>query len=62
MNINLYDKVLLKDKREGIVIEIYKTNEAYEIEFMVDNTGEYPEYETETIRYEDIELVIEEEQ
>lgn len=58
MSIKLYDKVLLKDKREGIVIEIYKPNEAYEIEFMVDNTGEYPEYETETIKHEEIEEVI----
>lgn len=60
MDIKLYDKVILKDKREGIIIEIYELDKAYEIEFMVDNTGEYPEYETETIRHEDIEKVIEE--
>ena len=58
MDIKLYDKVLLKDKREGIIIEIYETNKAYEIEFMIDNTGEYPEYETETIKQEDIVEVI----
>lgn len=58
MSIKLYDKVLLKDKREGVVIEIYEANKAYEIEFMVDDTGEYPEYETETIKYEDIAEVI----
>ena len=58
MSITLYDKVLLKDKREGIVIEIYEPNKVYEIEFMVDDTGEYPEYETETIRHEDIEEII----
>ncbi len=58
MDIKLYDKVLLKDKREGIIIEIYESNKAYEIEFMIDNTGEYPEYETETIKQEDIVEVI----
>lgn len=54
----MYDKVRLKDKREGVIIEIYKPNEAYEIEFMVDDTGIYPEYETETIRQEEIQEVI----
>ncbi|MBR3133386.1 MAG: hypothetical protein IKG42_04905 [Clostridia bacterium] len=58
MEIKLYDKILLKDKREGVIIEIYKQGEGYEVEFMVDNTGEYPEYETETIKHEDIEKVI----
>lgn len=50
MDIKLYDKVLLKDKREGIVIETYEPKKAYEIEFMIDDTGDYPEYETETIK------------
>ena len=59
MDIKLYDKVLLKDKRQGIVIEIYEPQKAYEIEFLVDNAGEYPEFETETIKYEDIEKVVE---
>lgn len=59
MKLKLYDKVLLKDKREGIIIEIYEPYKAYEIEFLVDNTGEYPEYETETIMYNEIEKVIE---
>lgn len=58
MEIKLYDKVLLKDKREGIIIEIYKQGEGYEVEFMVDDTGEYPEYETDTIMHRDIEKVI----
>ena len=58
MEIKLYDKILLKDKREGVIIEIYKQGEGYEVEFMVDTTGEYPEYETETIKHEDIEKVI----
>lgn len=58
MDIKLYDKVLLKDKRQGIVIEIYEPQKAYEIEFLVDDTGKYPEYETETIKYEDIEKVV----
>lgn len=54
----MYDTVKMKDGREGVIIEIYIPNEAYEIEFMVDNTGEYPEYETETIKQEDIQEVI----
>lgn len=58
MEIKLYDKVLLKDKREGIVIEIYEPQKAYEVEFMIDNTGEYPEFDTETIKHEDIEEII----
>ena len=29
MEIKLYDKVLLKDKREGIIIEIYKHENVY---------------------------------
>lgn len=58
MDVKMYDKVRLKDKREGVIIEIYKPNEAYEIEFMVDDTGIYPEYETETIRQEEIQEVI----
>lgn len=58
MIIKMYDTVKMKDGREGVIIEIYIPNEAYEIEFMVDNTGEYPEYETETIKQEDIQEVI----
>ena len=58
MDVKLYDKVLLKDRREGIVIEIYKQGEGYEVEFMVDDTGKYPEYDTETIRHDDIEKII----
>ncbi len=54
MTIKMYDKILLKDKREGIVIEIYNQGEAFEVEFMVDNKGKYPEYETDTIRLEEI--------
>lgn len=60
MNIKMYDKVKLKDKREGFIIEIYIPNEAYEVEFMIDDTGIYPEYETETIKYEEILEVIKE--
>lgn len=54
MTIKMYDKILLKDNREGIVIEIYNQGEAFEVEFVVDNTGEYPEYETDTIKFEEI--------
>lgn len=58
MEIKLYDEVILKDKRKGIVIEIYKDNEAYEVEFELKSIGKYPEYETETIKYDEIEAVL----
>lgn len=58
MTIKMYDKVLLKDAREGIIVEIYEQGKGYEIEFMTDDSGEYPEYETETIMHEDIKKII----
>ena len=54
MKVKLNDIVLLKDKREGVVVNIYEENKAYEVEFKIQSDGEYPEYETETIKYEDI--------
>lgn len=54
MIIKMYDKVKLKDKREATIVEIYEQGKAYEVDILVDDTGEYPEYETETIKYEDI--------
>ena len=58
MDIKLYDEILLKDGRIGIVIEIYKPKEGYEVEFLIDDTGEYPEFETETIEYKDVKGII----
>jgi len=58
MKIKLNDTVLLKDKREGVIVEIYEQDKTYEIEFKLDNNEKYPEYETETIKYEDIEKII----
>lgn len=58
MTIKMYDKVLLKDNREGIIIEIYEQGKGYEVEFMIDDTGKYLEYETETIMHEDIKEII----
>jgi len=58
MTIKMYDTVKLKDGREATVVEIYKQGEAYEVDILVDDTGEYPEYETETIRQEQILEVI----
>ena len=49
----------MKDGRKATTVEIYKQGEAYEVDILVDNSGEYPEYETETIKYEDIERIIE---
>lgn len=58
MTIKMYDKVLLKDNRKGIIIEIYEQGKGYEVEFMIDDSGKYPEYETETIMHEDIKEII----
>lgn len=58
MKIKMYDSVKLKDGREATIVEIYEQGKAYEADILTDNTGEYPEYETETIKYEDIEEVI----
>jgi hypothetical protein len=54
MMIKMYDVVKLKDGREATVVEIYEQGKAYEVDILVDDTGEYPEYETETIKQEEI--------
>lgn len=54
MEIKMYDKIKLKNGREATIVEIYEQGKAYEVDILVDNTGEYPEYETETIKLEDI--------
>lgn len=58
MTIKKYDAVKLKDGRKAAIVEVYEQGKAYEADILVDNTGEYPEYETETIRHEDILKVI----
>ena len=58
MKVKLNDIVLLKDKREGVIVNIYEENKAYEVEFKIKSDEEYPEYETETIKHEDILKVI----
>ena len=58
MKIKLFDVVKLKDGREATIVEIYKQGEAYEVDILIDNSEEYPEYETETIKHEDIERII----
>lgn len=55
----MYDTVKLKDGRKAAIVEIYEQGKAYEADILVDDTGEYPEYETETIKHEDIEKVME---
>ena len=54
MKIKMYDKVKLKDGREATIVEIYEQGKSYEADILIDDTGEYPEYETDTIRHEDI--------
>ena len=60
MEIEVYDEVLLTDGRIVTVLEVYEKYVSYEIEVLVDDTGKYPEFETETIKYEDIKGVIKE--
>ena len=42
MKINKYDKVRLKNGREATIVEIYEQNKAYEVDILIDDTGEYP--------------------
>ena len=58
MEIKMYDKVKLKDGREATIVEIYEQGKAYEADILVDDKGDYPEYETETIKHEEIEEII----
>ncbi len=58
MEIKMYDKIKLKDGREATIVEIYEQGKAYEADILIDDSGEYPEYETETIKHEDILEVI----
>ena len=58
MEIKMYDKVKLKDGREATIVEIYEQEKSYEADILVDDTGKYPEYETETIKQEQIMEVI----
>ena len=58
MIIKQYDTVKLKNGKEATIVEIYEQGKAYEADILIDNTGEYPEYETETIEHKDIEAII----
>ena len=58
MKIKMYDKVELKNGKQATIVDIYKQGEAYEADILIDDTGEYPEYETDTIKYEDIKKII----
>lgn len=58
MIIKMHDAVKLKDGREAVIVEIYEQGKAYEADILIDNTGEYPEFETRTIKHEDIEQII----
>lgn len=54
-----YDSVKLKNKIEGVVNEIYENENGikYEIEYISDNTGEYPKYNTILVDLDEIEGV-----
>ena len=54
----MYDKVELKNGKQATIVDIYKQGEAYEADILIDDTGEYPEYKTDTIKYEDIKKII----
>lgn len=57
MTIKMFDKVILKGGKKANIVEIYEQGVAYEAEVLVDDTGEYPEYDIVTIKHEDIEKV-----
>lgn len=58
MKIKMYDKVKLKDGKKAIIVEIYEQGKAYEADILIDNSGKYHEYDTDTIMHEDIDEVI----
>jgi len=60
MEISVYDEVVLKDGRVGTIVEIYGDGNEFVIDILIDDTGEYPEYETESIQYEDIKWIVKE--
>lgn len=53
LKINLFDRVKLKDGREGDVMEIYGDQDQFEI-----TLGEEESWYDETVSYKDIEKVI----
>ena len=57
MKIKLFDKVLLKNGKTAHIVEIYEHGKAYQTDILVDDSGEYPDYETETIWPEDIDKI-----
>lgn len=59
MTIQMYDKVKLKNGKQATIVEIYEQGNAYEADILIDDSGEYPEYDTETIKHEEIEKIIE---
>nr|DAY39462.1 MAG TPA: hypothetical protein [Caudoviricetes sp.] len=58
MKIEMYDKVKLKNGLQATIVEIYEQGKTYEADILIDDKGEYPEYETETIKQEDIVEII----
>ena len=58
MTIKMYDEVELKSGKQATIVDIYEQGKAYEADILIDDTGEYPEYETETIKHEDIKRII----
>lgn len=61
MKIKMFDTVRLKDGRKATIVEIYEQGKAYEADILVDDTGKYLEYETDTIRQDEIIEVIKDE-
>lgn len=54
MKIELYDKVKLKDGREAHIVEVYEQGVAYEADIALEDG----EYDTDTIKQDDILEVI----
>jgi len=58
LEISLYDEIILKNGKQGTIVEIYGNGNEFIVDILIENTGEYPEYETEAIKYEDIKWII----
>lgn len=54
MEINLFDKVKLKDGRTASIVEIYEQGVAYEADIEMEDG----EFDTDTIKHEEIEKII----
>ena len=53
MDIDIYDKIVLRDGRKAVIVEIYEPGKAYEADIEQDG-----DYVTDTVKQEDILAVL----